>query len=386
MSGKLTLMIGGLILGMVLIFAFIGAKSIFGSNTPKPLATSGWEPPAVTYSPGNIPTIDANDGKMASSHQDVAPPTDEHLKPELVNEPPAPDSGPDLEKPAAVTPAVDEPPATTVALADEANPEQAAVQPEPVETPAALQAPVTATTGQLEIVTQTAENGRMLKASVYVQRPNGTQIDKSSNAAKSTFTLKPGTYKITARAEGYASLTRTITVPAHAVVNQIFPLPNIAFAPPEPARTAPVPMQAQADPAPANPIAEEAHWHRHHHRDTENAGIGKLRVVALSADDGSPLPVDFTIRRQDGSIIERMNHVAMSELNLPAQEVIASFNFYGLQGEQPLVVQPGQTTSHTFNIRGVPHSAALPPQPQQPMSPEDMIRQRIQEEILRRIH
>jgi hypothetical protein len=376
-------------LGILLIFAFIGVKSMFGSNNPKPLDTSGWEPPAVTYSPGNIPSIDANDGKMASSHQDVAPPTEEPLKPELVNEPPAPD--PDLEKAAAIKPTVDEPPSTTVALADEAKPDEATAQPEPEAPPAPPQPSVTATTGQLEIMTQMAENGRMLKANVYVQRPNGTQMDKSSNAAKSVFTLKPGTYKITARAEGYASLTRTITIPANAVVNEIFPLPKIAAAAPEPVTPPPEPMQAQTNPAPANAMPEEPRWRRHHHRNAENAGIGKLRVVALSADDGNPLQVDFTIRRPDGSIIERMNNVSMSELNLPAQEVIASFNFRGLQGEQHLLVQPGQATTHTFNIRGVRNPAAMPPQQEQPqaqqppMSPEDMIRQRIQEEILRRI-
>jgi hypothetical protein len=276
-------------------------------------------------------------------------------------------------------------------LADEAKPDEATAQPEPEAPPAPSQPSVTATTGQLEIMTQMAENGRMLKANVYVQRPNGTQMDKSSNAAKSVFTLKPGTYKITARAEGYASLTRTITIPANAVVNEIFPLPKIATAPPEPVTPPPEPMQAQANPAPVNAMPEEPRWRRHHHRNADNAGIGKLRVVALSADDGNPLQVDFTIRRPDGSIIERMNNVSMSELNLPAQEVIASFNFRGLQGEQHLLVQPGQATTHTFNIRGVRNPAAMPPlqeQPQAqqpPMSPEDMIRQRIQEEILRRI-
>ena len=367
MNGKMKLMIGGLVLGILLIFAFVGVKSMFGSNNQQPLDTSGWEPPAVTYSPGNIPTIDTNDGKMASSYQDIAPPTAEALKPELINEPPVPE--PVSEKPVKVEP--DEVPI-------KAEPTEIPVQPKLAEIPEPTPAPVTASTGQLEIVTQTAENGRALKATVSVQRANGTPVDKATNAATAAFTLKPGTYKITARAEGYASVTRNVTVPANAVVNEIFPLPKIVLATPEPVRPAPV---VQPSPGPvATPQAPVM-------------GNGKLRVIALSADDGSPLQVDFTIKRRDGSTLEHLENVAMGELSLPAQEVIVSFNFRGLRGQEPLVIQPGQTTTHTFNIREVsnPAPAALPPQQpqpqiqQQPMSPEDIIRQRIQEEILKRI-
>lgn len=383
MSGKLKLMIGGLVLGILVIFAFLGVKSLFAPSQPiSNTADSDWQQPLVMPN-ANVPSPDAiGNSNIFTRPLNDKPVEEDDKTVELVGEPDTTETAPAKTPPA--TPPADEP-ATEVAL-DKLPAEEVTTQPEP---PAA-QPPVSANTGTLEIVAQT-ETGKAIKANVYVQQSNGANIDKATYTSKASFALKPGTYKITVRAEGYGSLTRNIRVPNGAVVNEIFPLPAIA------ASKTPVPTQPPRQPAPA-PVAQTPAQPA-----PQPAGDGRLRVVALSADDGSPLPVDFTITRLDGSVIDHINGVPMTELSLPAQEFVVSFNFRGLQGYKSLVVRPGQTTTHTFNIRGVGNNSnagnqpppnmgetqpplPLPPdmgqmQPQQPQNLEEMLLQRIQQEL-----
>ena len=116
-------------------------------------------------------------------------------------------------------------------------------------------------------------------------------------------------------------------------------------------------------------------------------------LCALAADDGSPLPVTFTIARLDGSIIDSVSNVPVAEFTLPTEEFVASFDYQGRQGYKSLVVKGGQTHTHTFNIRtGQPQPVVQgdmmqlpepPPvqMPQQPQNMEDMLMQRLQQEL-----
>jgi hypothetical protein len=236
-----------------------------------------------------------------------------------------------------------------------------------------VQQPIVGQTGRLEIVAQT-ENGKTLKANVYVQQTNGANIDKATYTNKAVFSLKPGKYKITVRAEGYGSLSRNINVPDGAVVNEIFPLPAIASNAPAPVAPPPI---TRAPPSPSQQPGQRE---------------GRLRVVALSADDGSPIKVNFTIAQLDGSVVKRVNNVSLAEFTLPSQEFVVSFDFQGFQGYKSLTVQPGQISTHTFNIRGVSGQSQapepqMPPmdnlqqQQQQPQNVEDMLMQKLQEEL-----
>ncbi len=252
-------------------------------------------------------------------------------------------------------PPQEEQPATIATLPDAT----ATVEP-PTPTPATGK-------GKLEIVLQAAENGKPLKANVYIQQTNGVHIDQSNYTNKASFNLKPGTYRVTARTEGRGTLSRDISIPAGAVVNEIFPLPALASTP------APTPQAAPVTQTPPSPAAQ-----------TPVRGTGKIRLVALSADDGSPVPVSFTIARPDGSVVNSANNVSVAEFTLPTEEFVASFDFQGRQGYQSLVVQGGQTHTHTFNIRLPPAQATVPaPAMQQPQNVEDMLRQRFQQELNR---
>lgn len=381
MSGKLKLLIGGLTLGVLVIFALVGVKSMFTEKEQPPasqMGQDGWEPsyaPPILGLPGSstdnatgTPT-DSTVASTATSQQDVPLGEDEKLDMELIGEPDTtetPTQLPDVESPTETVQTPVEEPATIASLPDE----PASVEPPAQPMPAAG-------TGKLEIVLQAAENGKPLKANVYIQQANGVNVDKSGYTSTAAFNLKPGTYRVSARTEGRGTLTRNITVPAGAVVNEIFPLPAIAQAPaPQPA---PVPVtQAPTQPAPQAPTR----------------GTGKIRLVALAADDGSPVPVSFTITRLNGSVVDSVNNVSVAEFVLPTEEFVASFDYQGRQGYKSLVVQGGQTHTHTFNIRAeqpamqnnmnMPAPPMLDPQmqmQQQPQNVQDMMMQRLQEEL-----
>ncbi|WGZ95158.1 MAG: PEGA domain-containing protein [Candidatus Thiothrix putei] len=358
------------IIGAVLvIFALIGIKSLFTPNPAEaPPSASGWEQPLVMPN-ANLPSPDAiGDKSIFTKPLNDKPLETEDNTIELVGEPEDKEDTTETVPTAPPKPITPAPVATTPDDDLPADEVTTSLPTPPTPTPAP---PVIGKTGTLEIVAQT-ETGNPIKANVYVQQANGVNLDKAMYTNKAAFTLKPGKYKITVRAEGYASLSRTISVPDGAVVNEIFPLPALAAAP------APV-AQPPRQPVPA-PVTQAP----------PATPSGKLRVVALAADDGSPLPVNFTIARLDGTVVERANNVSLTELTLPAQEFVVSFEYQGFQGYKSLTVQAGQTLTHTFNIRGVNGQAATPPADTPPLQPpqpsvEEMIMQKLQEELQKRL-
>ena len=373
MGGKTKFLIGGILFGLVMLFAFIGFRSFFGT-TPQPPDSTGWQmAPAVSSYPANTPTIGANAGERIIKPQKELPPDETDNKPanlstldtpdnkptiELVNEPTDP-TNPD--KPAKTDVAsIDTQPNQPTPIPTKPTPSKPTIE-LPDETPPASQlsaaaAQPTATTGKLEIVSQAGESGQSIKANVYVQQLNGVSVDKANYSAKASFVLKPGTYKVTVRAEGRATVTRNIRIPANAVVNEIFPLPRQRLEqaeqtppnPVEPPRYGPPSPTFNPQPAPFPPMSPAPQ-----RPVVDRSDFGRLRVVALSADNGAPVPVDFTITRLDGVVMERTQHVNMTEFALPPQEVVVSFDYRGFKGYKSLTIQPGQTITHTFNIRGI---------------------------------
>ena len=357
MTGNVKLLVGGLTLGLLLIFALVGLKSMFTEEPTNPLpTTTQWQQSnnsgivglpgtngvsSQQYAPG---TTALNNGLpsstgLNSSQQDTTLGTTNN-KAVLVGEPS------DTTTDTSTTPRSNKTPTQTV-TPNTATPTPTAVDNSvPTKMPTA---PV-ALTGKLDIMAQTAESGIPLNADIYVQLTNGKNITKASGTQKVSFELKEGTYRITARAEGRASISRTISVPAKAVVSEIFALPLATAQPPTQAWNPPT------DPPVAQPIQPVQ----------PATGKGKLRLVAVDADSGTPVPVDFTISRLNGGIVNQINDVPVAEITLPAEEFVVRFNYNGLQGYKSLTVQPGQTHTHTFNIRGALNGNLPPASPENP--------------------
>lgn len=379
--GKKTLfLLGGIVLGVLVLFAVIGLQSTFNTFNQDNGTGSAAQMP---YETGFNTTIKGmpEEGVVVSTMDKPVTGDEDEGKIELIDEPDMPgmdggqaDTDQNAQDQAALPEEVDDvnPPDQTA---------QVVIEEEPQTPP-----PPTATTGTLEIVVQSADSGKPVRANVYVQHTNGVNVDQQNYTTKAAFALTPGTYRITVRSQGYGSLVRNITVDSGAIVNEIFPLPAIS-AGTTPPRTPQTPAPTPApEPAPA-------------------AADGRLRIAVLSADDGRPLMVDFTISRADGKVIETVDNISLTELSLPPQEYRVSFNYQGLQGSKLLTVSSGSTTSHTFNIRGVPQENTpaqqfsvrqeppptaqdnmqqAQPQPEQPRRIEDVLLNRLKEELEKR--
>ncbi len=382
MSGITKWIIGG----VLVILALLGIKSLFAPDpAEQPPSAQGWEQPLIMPN-ANLPSADNIDASRFTRPLNDKPEEDT-TKVELVGEPDAPAEKPTPATPPRTPAATPAPVATKPITPPAAVPEPPAAEVTATPPPAPVApAPVAVNnTGTLEIMAQT-ESGKPLKANVYIQQSNGANLDKATYTNKAVFALKPGKYKITVRAEGYASVSRNISVPQGAVVNEIFPLPALVATPPAaPVPQAPPPQAAPA-PAPQNTAQRE----------------GKLRIMALSADDGSPIKVNFKVVGLDGTLLDRISNVSRAELTLPAQEIVVSFDLNGFQGHKALTVTPGQISTHTFNIRGVSGQAQAPQEqpppenippaqaPQQPQSPqqtvEELLMQKLQEELQKHLN
>ena len=90
MGGKLKFLFGGILFGLLLLFAYTGFKTIFTSN--KPENPTQWEMAPVTSSySANTPMIGATTGDNLTKPQKEAPPEEpkaiQNQNVELVDEP-----------------------------------------------------------------------------------------------------------------------------------------------------------------------------------------------------------------------------------------------------------------------------------------------------------
>lgn len=330
MGGKFKVIIGGIGFILLMAFAYIGFKSVFKPEKPEDSKLS----PLPMDFQANTPTINPSMGdKLASIKDTQQPPPEDKTKIEIVNEPTpklseTPETPP--EKPSLVNETPTPPSNVTLTPPDEL-----------FNTPPSRPPVAVPGTGKLEVVVQAAETGKAIPANVYIQRLNGENLDKRSYTDKASFSLRADTYKVTARTEGRASVTRTIKIPGNAIVNEIFALPAL---------DAPhVSPPAQAPTVQTTPPAKQTQ-----RPSVAQNGVGRLRLVALDADDGSPIMVDYTISRADGGeVLDQVEHVSLLDMSVPAEEIIVSFNYRGFTGSQNLSINAGQTTTHTFNLRGV---------------------------------
>ena len=330
MGGKFKVIIGGIGFILLMAFAYIGFKSVFKPEKPEESKLS----PLPMDFQANTPTINPSMGdKLASIKDTQQPPPEAKTNIEIVNEPtPKTSETPETppEKPSLVNETPTPPSNVTLTPPDEL-----------FNTPPSRPPVAVPGTGKLEVVVQAAETGKAIPANVYIQRLNGENLDKRNYTDKASFSLRADTYKVTARTEGRASVTRTIKIPGNAIVNEIFALPAL---------DAPhVSPPAQAPTVQTTPPAKQTQ-----RPSVAQNGVGRLRLVALDADDGSPIMVDYTISRADGGeVLDQVEHVSLLDMSVPAEEIIVSFNYRGFTGSQNLSINAGQTTTHTFNLRGV---------------------------------
>lgn len=168
--------------------------------------------------------------------------------------------------------------------------------------------------GTVKVIVRKAENGVALNANIYVQRPNGKLLRSVNYVSSSTFSLKPGRYRITVKAANRIDLSRNIRIRANTAINEVFRL-----------------------------SATNA-------RVVSAVGNGKIRVTAVNRANGRPVAVNFTIRRANGKLIRQVNNVSVAEVSLAPGNYIASYYYYGKTNSVTMKVRRGQTTVYTFNL------------------------------------
>ncbi len=321
------------------------------------------------------------------------------------------------------------------------------------------QAPAPAGFGKLSVRVQAAGTRAPLKSNIYVQLPNGTHISKKNYADFGAFDLRPGTYKVTVKAQGKTDVVRTIGLKENDNVQQVFlmasPSAGAVNQPPPPAEGT-LSMMLQAAPGQQNErgrfvILDTAGKRVTRMRGVSNADIklkpgrysvvavhrgarltkpvdvikdktsrivfnlnefprqsaaqqnqsqvqapqqvevpaqqGVLQLIAVSGVTQQPLKVNFSVSTLNGQRLKVANNVSVTEVSVPPQDVLVDIAYEEMRGQERIRVKAGEPTVFTFTV--TPNNNAAAPidqlQQQAPQSMEEMLMERLQQEVLQRL-
>lgn len=198
--------------------------------------------------------------------------------------------------------------------------------------------------GQVYISVRAGENNRALRSNIYVQKQNGQHVAKSNYANGAEFSLEPGAYKITVKAEGRQEVSRNIQVSANGIVRETLSLPptgNVA-APPQQSQ-----QVVQPIPQPA-PVQQ---------------GLLRLR---LNSGQGLPDQARFVIRNQNGERVATVGPAPNGEINLPAGTYEVTAGIQGLRKSRVIEVGNGRVSDISFDATEIigqnPPPVPVPPQ------------------------
>lgn len=314
--------------------------------------------------------------------------------------------------------------------------------------------------GRLSVLVQAAGSNAPLKSNIYVQLPNGKHVTKKNYADSANFELRPGTYKVTVKAQGKVDIVRNIGIQANGNVQQVFSMQSPAAQAPQKPELPPegtLSMQLKA-PAGQNArgrfVIQDAQGKRvTRMRGVSNADIklkpgrytvvavhkgarlakpvdifkdktsrvafninefprqnpaqqnpnnqqtqqqqqvqvpaqqGILQLIAVSGVTRQPLKVNFMVSTLNGKRLKTANNVSVTELALPPQDVLVDIAYEEMRGQERIKVKAGEPTVFTFTV--TPNNQAAPinqVQQQAPKSLEEMLMERLQQEILQRLN
>lgn len=199
--------------------------------------------------------------------------------------------------------------------------------------------------GQVYISVRAAEGNRAIRANIYVQKQNGQHVAKSNYVDGAEFSLEPGSYKVTVKAEGRQELSRTIQVSANGIVRETITLPSAgSIAPPPQQQT-----QASIQPIPQPEPVQQ--------------GLLRLR---LSTGAGLPEQARFVIRNRNGERIATVGPAPNGEVNLPAGTYEVTAGIQGMRQSRMIEIGNGGVSELSFNATDIigqnPSQLAVPPQ------------------------
>lgn len=108
---------------------------------------------------------------------------------------------------------------------------------------------------------------------------------------------------------------------------------------------------------------------------------GGLRSRIVDSN-GQPLRGNLTVKNLRGQIVARANNVTFGVFDLPAVPHTITVNYQGLSGSERVNITAGKTTVQTFTI-SPDNAGAKPAVTQKPRSAEDILREKLKEELRR---
>lgn len=214
--------------------------------------------------------------------------------------------------------------------------------------------------GGLRVSALTREGKRPVKASFYIQRLNGENIDNRKNVETEQFSLPAGRYRVTARTQD-VRLVEDLDVVAGKGLHQIFliPEPETTAAPvanPAPSTQTPANVAAPTRLPTAPPVPATAP--RAAVSDTpepSNAGkTGRLELFAQRASNQSAVKSNFYIQTPDGKLVTNKTYVDSIGYKLPVGRYRVTVRATGFVDKTvEMRVRDGQTRREVFKLEPI---------------------------------
>lgn len=226
--------------------------------------------------------------------------------------------------------------------------------------------------GTLVMALRAPAGQNLSKGRFVVTDAQGNRVKRMRGVSNAEVQLKPGRYEVTAVHLG-SRLSRQIDVVQGKTSNITF---NIDDFP----RNTTQPAQSQANQANQPPAQQQVQM---------PAQQGVLQLIAVSGVNGQPLKVNFMVSTLNGQRLKAVNNVSVTEVTMPPQDVLVDISYEAMRGQERITVKPGEPTVFTFTITPNNANNAAPiaqPQPEAPGSLEDMLLERLQQEIFQRMN
>ncbi|WP_022952390.1 hypothetical protein [Leucothrix mucor] len=232
--------------------------------------------------------------------------------------------------------------------------------------------------GGLRVSALTKEGKRPVKASFYIQRLNGENVDNRKNVETEQFSLPAGRYRVTARTQD-VRLVEDVDVLAGKGLHQIFlvPEPETAAAPvatPTPRASAPAPRATTPEAparvatptrvpvAPPTPAATPRATAPSTPEPSATGKTGRLELFAQRASNQSAVKSNFYIQTPDGKLVTNKTYVDSIGYKLPVGRYRVTVRANGFVDKTvDMRVRDGQTRREVFKLE--PIAAAPQPAP-----------------------
>ena len=206
------------------------------------------------------------------------------------------------------------------------------------------------------------------RARFVVQDAAGKRVTRMRGVSNADVKLKPGRYNVIAIFRG-ARLSKPVNVANGKTSKIVFNINEFA----QPATT----QQNQNQQAQQQPQVQVP------------AKQGVLQLIAVDGVNRQPLKVNFMVSTLNGQRLKTANNVSVTELSLAPQDVLVDISYEAMRGQERIKVKAGEPTVFTFTVTPNNTQQTAPidqVQQQAPKSLEEMLLERLQQELRQRLN